>query len=82
MSDAPALPVAIDAMGGDNAPGAIVQGAIDAARQGLPVTLVGPEAVVCREISRRGAGRRLPLEVKHCSEVVAMDDHPAQALRR
>jgi len=35
-------PVAVDAMGGDNAPGAIVQGAINAARNGLAVILVGP----------------------------------------
>ena len=42
-------------MGGDNAPGEIIQGAADAARGGLPVVLVGPEAVVREELSRRGA---------------------------
>jgi phosphate acyltransferase len=82
MSEARALPVAVDAMGGDNAPGAIVQGAIDAARQGLPVVLVGPEAVVREALARHRAGASLPISVKHASEVVAMDDHPGQAMRR
>ena len=52
-------PVAVDAMGGDNAPGAIVQGAINAARKGRPVILVGPEARVREEIARHRAGAHL-----------------------
>jgi glycerol-3-phosphate acyltransferase PlsX len=74
-------PVAVDAMGGDFAPSAIVQGAVAAARQGLPVVLVGPEATVREELSRHG-GAGLPVTVQHASEVVAMDDHPGQAMRR
>ncbi|WP_242394753.1 phosphate acyltransferase PlsX [Anaeromyxobacter oryzisoli] len=75
-------PVAVDAMGGDHAPGAIVQGAINAARKGLAVVLVGPEARVREELARRRAGRDLPIEVHHASEVVEMCDHPGQAMRR
>ncbi|WP_371869299.1 phosphate acyltransferase PlsX [Anaeromyxobacter diazotrophicus] len=75
------MPVAVDAMGGDHAPAAIVQGAVAAARQGFRVVLVGPEEVVRRELSRCDAGG-LPIEVRHASEVVAMDDHPGQAMRR
>jgi phosphate acyltransferase len=82
MSETRALPVAVDAMGGDFAPGAIVQGAISAARQGLPVTLVGPEDVVRAELAKHGAGGDLPIGVHHCTEVVAMDDHPGKAMRR
>jgi glycerol-3-phosphate acyltransferase PlsX len=82
MSGTPALPVAVDAMGGDHAPGAIVQGSIDAARLGYPVVLVGREPVVRDELARRGAGGRLPISVQHASEVVEMDDHPGQAMRR
>ena len=82
MSETCALPVAVDAMGGDNAPGAIVQGAVDAAREGLPVVLVGSEAVVRGELAKHGALGSLPISVKHASEVVAMDDHPGQAMRR
>jgi glycerol-3-phosphate acyltransferase PlsX len=75
-------PVAVDAMGGDHAPGAIVQGAINAARKGLPVILVGPEARVRDELARHRAGHALPIEVHHAGEVVEMDDHPGQAMRR
>ena len=82
MTESRTLPVAVDAMGGDNAPGAIVQGAIDAARQGLAVTLVGPEAAVRAELTRHRAGSALPIAVHHATEVVAMDDHPGQAMRR
>jgi len=75
-------PVAVDAMGGDHAPGAIVQGAIQAARKGIPVVLVGPEARVREELARHRAGSGLPISVHHASEVVEMDDHPGQAMRR
>jgi phosphate acyltransferase len=82
MPSSRALPVAVDAMGGDFAPGAIVQGAIDAARKGFPVVLVGKEPVVRAELGRRRASSALPIHVRHASEVVAMDDHPGQAMRR
>jgi phosphate acyltransferase len=73
-------PVAVDAMGGDHAPGAIVQGAIDATRKGLEVILVGPEARVAEELRHRG-GASLGIPVHPASEVVAMGDHPGQAMR-
>ncbi|HET9593966.1 MAG TPA: phosphate acyltransferase PlsX [Anaeromyxobacteraceae bacterium] len=82
MSEPRALPVAVDAMGGDFAPGAIVEGAVQAARQGLAVTLVGPEDVVRAELAKHGAGSEPAIAVRHCTEVVAMDDHPGQAMRR
>lgn len=75
-------PVAVDAMGGDNAPQAIVEGAIRAARRGHPVVLVGDEARVRAELARLGASASLPLAVHHASEVVEMHDHPGQAMRR
>ena len=75
-------PVALDAMGGDNAPVAIVQGAIDAARKGQAVILVGPEERVRAELERLRASWNLPVQVRHAPEVVGMDDHPGQAMRR
>ena len=75
-------PVAVDAMGGDHAPGAIVQGAINAARKARPVILVGPEARVREELARHRAGHQLPIEVKNATEAVEMHDHPGQAMRR
>jgi phosphate acyltransferase len=78
----PIAPVAVDAMGGDHAPGAIVQGSINAARKGQPVVLVGPEARVRDELKKLGAEAGLPIEVKNATEVVEMHDHPGQAMRR
>jgi len=75
-------PIAVDAMGGDHAPGAIVHGAINAARKGLPVVLVGPEARVREELARHHAGKALPIEIVNATEVVEMHDHPGQAMRR
>jgi len=75
-------PVAVDAMGGDHAPAAVVHGAIDAARKGQPVILVGPEERVRGELERQRASWSLPIQVKHASEVVEMGDHPGQAMRR
>jgi glycerol-3-phosphate acyltransferase PlsX len=67
------LPIAVDAMGGDKAPGEIVQGAVQAAEQlGVDVLLVGlPEAV---------EGHGLP--VLTCSEVIGMDEDPGHGVRR
>ena len=66
------LPVAIDAMGGDNAPSAIVDGALQAAALGIPIVLVGPANLT-------GHGN-LPLI--EASEVIQMDDDAAQSVRR
>jgi phosphate acyltransferase len=61
------LPIALDAMGGDNAPGAIIEGAHRAVAEfGVPIVLVGrPEEIE----SLRG-----DLDVLPASEVIAMDD--------
>ena len=67
------LPVAVDAMGGDRAPGEIVAGARRAAGEGIPVVLVGrPE-----ELGDTGG-----LEVVAAAEVIGMDEDPAQGVRR
>jgi glycerol-3-phosphate acyltransferase PlsX len=69
------LPIAVDAMGGDNAPGDIVEGARRAAAElGLPVVLVGrPDAV---------DPLRGDLELIPASEVIEMHDDPGQGVRR
>src|SRR5512137_2554193 len=75
-------PVAVDAMGGDNAPVAVVQGSIDAARKGQAVVLVGPEERVRSELERQRASWSLPIQVRDAPEVVEMGEHPGQAMRR
>ncbi|NNC41698.1 MAG: phosphate acyltransferase PlsX [Acidimicrobiales bacterium] len=67
------MPVAVDAMGGDNAPDAIVAGARRAVEErGIPVVLVGREA----ELGDTGG-----IPVIEASEVIAMDDDPGSSVR-
>ncbi len=69
-----ALPVAVDAMGGDRAPGEIVAGARRVAEAGtIDVVLVGLPG---------GMGDTGDLPVIAASEVIGMDDDPAQGVRR
>jgi glycerol-3-phosphate acyltransferase PlsX len=75
------LTVALDAMGGDHAPKAEVEGAVLAARQlGVKVILVGQEDLVRPELSKYDDWDELPIEVLHASERVTMED-PTQAVR-
>ena len=68
------LPIAVDAMGGDNAPDAIVAGARRAVDElGIPVVLVGRAA----ELGDTGG-----LEVIEASEVIAMDADPGSSVRK
>jgi len=74
--------IIVDAMGGDNAPGEIVKGAISAAkaRPGLEIVLVGREAEVR---SAAGACGGLPgtVSVVNATEVIDMHDDPATAFK-
>jgi len=74
VTEASILPIAVDAMGGDHAPGAIVEGAKQAAAElGIPILLVGrPD-----EIGDPG-----DLEVLAASEVIAMDADAGASVRR
>ncbi|HEY7415647.1 MAG TPA: phosphate acyltransferase PlsX [Ktedonobacteraceae bacterium] len=74
--------VALDAMGGDKAPGEVILGAVRAAREyGIGVYLVGNEEVIRAELARHDtAGLDLP--IIHTDEVIEMDEHPAKAVRR
>src|SRR5574337_922759 len=74
--------IAVDAMGSDTAPLPEVEGAIQAARVGYAeVLLVGPQDVLNRELTKRGA-KGLKIEVVHASEAVTMEDAAAKAFRR
>ncbi len=74
--------IAVDAMGGDHAPRAEVEGAIAAAREyGVRVLLVGVEGAVKAELGRH-SHRGLPIGVVHASEVISMSDLPSQAFRK
>lgn len=74
--------VALDAMGGDNAPGEIVAGAVQAARAyDIGVYLVGREEAIAAELAKHDT-RGLDLPIIHTDEVIEMDEHPANAVRR
>ena len=77
-----AVQVALDAMGGDNAPGEIVLGAIQAAREySMGVYLVGREDVIRAELAKHNT-QGLDLPIIHTDEFIEMDEHPASAVRR
>jgi glycerol-3-phosphate acyltransferase PlsX len=76
------LTIAVDAMGGDHAPKAEVEGAIRAASElGLRVILVGQEVVVRQELAKHHGADSLPIEIRHAAEVITMDDSAAKVVR-
>ena len=69
--------IAVDAMGGDHAPAEIVKGAAQAAREyGVDISLVGLPQVVQPLLDSHPR-----LQIVPCTQVITMDEHPAQAVR-
>src|SRR5262249_36140359 len=75
--------IALDAMGGDHAPGPIVAGAVHAvaADPELRVVLVGDRAQIEPCLAREG-GRPDRIDLFHCTQVVTMEETPVLALRK
>ena len=75
--------VALDAMGGDNAPVEIVKGAIDAVnkRDDVKVLLVGQEDVVNKELAQYTYNKE-QVEVVNATEVIETAEPPVMAIRR
>jgi len=90
---APPVTVAVDAMGGENDPRAAVLGALEAAlKDGVRVLLVGDQArlqslseewrrALSDNDTRAAEVLRTRMEVVPAASVIAMDEHPAQAVR-
>jgi len=76
--------IALDAMGGDHAPGPIVAGAVEAVRDhpDMTVVLVGDQARVEAELAKAPDAPRNRLPIVHSSQVIGMDDKPVEALRK
>jgi len=75
--------IAVDAMGGDFAPRPVVDGALAAARHfDLGVALVGPRANLDVELARHDDVDPERIRIVEATDVVAMEDSPAAALRR
>src|SRR5690554_1845469 len=74
------MKIAIDAMGGDNAPEANVEGALLAAREwkDIDIILVGDEARLLPLLRDKPAN----IHIHHTNEVILADDEPVRAVRR
>ena len=77
------MKIVIDAMGGDHAPQATVEGAIAAATEwaDTQIVLVGDEAKL-EPLLNQSAIKPANLSVRHASEVIGSDDEPVKAVRR
>ena len=75
--------VAVDAMGGDNAPGEIVKGAVNAVngRKDIKVFLVGQESAVREELAKYTYPTE-QIEVVHAEEVIETAEPPVNAIRK
>jgi glycerol-3-phosphate acyltransferase PlsX len=74
--------IAIDAMGGDRAPEAVIDGALQAARAlDVDLALVGPTARLQDELLRRDPGTAR-VTIVDAPEVIGMHEAPLAALRR
>ena len=77
------MKIIIDAMGGDNAPQAIVEGAVNAQKEfGIDIVLVGREEDVNACLAPLGARGDPHIRVVNADEVIDMHDDPATAVRR
>lgn len=82
--------IAVDAMGGDNAPQPNIDGAIAALnlsgtgsagrKQKIEVILVGKKEIIKKELFDRNVSS-LPIEIQDASEVIGMDESPIEACR-
>ena len=75
--------VALDAMGGDNAPSEMVKGAVDAVNlnKDIKVILVGQEDVVKEELAKHTYPND-QIEIKNATEVIETAEHPVAAIKR
>lgn len=75
--------IAVDAMGGDHAPRAVVEGALQAAREhGIAVLLVGDQEKIRHELQRLGGEESALVAIQHAAESIDMGESPIAALRR
>ena len=84
MAEVDAARIALDAFGGDGCPTAEVRGAIEATRRGVKILLVGDEARLRKALAAEGGASvegGASIEIRHAPDVIAMDDHPAKAVR-
>lgn len=75
--------IAVDAMGGDRAPQAVVEGAFLAAQEyGIAVLLVGDRGQILHELTQVGGKESSLIAIRHSTETIEMGESPVSALRR
>ena len=76
------MKIVVDAMGGDHAPEAVVEGAVLAAREyNTKIILTGLTERIQAELDKHDPDHTLPIEIVHAEQVVEMHDIPGKALR-
>ena len=75
--------VAVDAMGGDNAPDAVVEGAVWALKESndISVILVGQQELIEKALKGRQYDESR-LSIANATEVITNDEHPAFAIKK
>lgn len=75
--------VAVDAMGGDNAPVELVKGAVEAANEcdRLIVRLIGDQTIIEKELTNYQYNNA-QIEIVHTTEVIETGEHPVEAIRK
>ncbi|WP_195258057.1 phosphate acyltransferase PlsX [Bacillus paralicheniformis] len=73
------MKIAVDAMGGDNAPKAVIEGVMKAVEdfEDLEITLIGDREKIADHLTEHGR-----ITVKHAEEVIEATDEPVRAVRR
>ncbi|MEG0238266.1 MAG: phosphate acyltransferase PlsX [Clostridium sp.] len=77
------MKIAIDGMGGDNAPMAVVDGACEALKEykDIEVYITGPEEAILKELAKHDYPKDR-IKVINATEVIGTNEHPVMALRR
>lgn len=76
------MKIAVDAMGGDNAPNSVVKGSIDAIKEyGVHIVLVGIEGKIRKELSKYEFNEE-KIEIINAEEIITNEDKPVMAIRR
>jgi len=77
------IKIAVDAMGGDNAPFEIVKGAVEAVneRKDITVCLTGQETVIKKELEKYTYNKE-QIEIVNASEVIETGEPPVNAIRK
>lgn len=78
------MKIAVDALGGDFAPEAIIEGIAAAVKAGLPeditIVLIGPESTLTKQLNAQGVTNHPAIEFVQADDVIGMGEHPTKAL--